>query len=600
MPALQRQSIRTRLALVICGLLLALGVVSSIAAYVAVRHSALGAARQRLTAVTEQLRQMFETSFGRAKLQVDSGAALPALRAYLASAGTRDAAPARATLDSLGGGGRSVLDAELWDTAGRVMLASRADVPPVPAAAVREMAETHPAERATFVTPFRIEGDSVDFAVVAPVRRGGTTLGYLALRSRLRGTPQAVRQLRGLIGSKAVVLLGNARGDLWTDLAQRAAGPPASVADNTAGLLEYQHADGTWRLAASAVLAAAPWTIVVEFPRGPVLAGARAVAVEIAAITLGLVLLGWLAAWFVSRPLTQPLHQLADAAEAIAGGDYGQRVEVPRDDETGTVATAFNRMAATVQQAHERLETQVNERTADLTQTVRELEAFSYSVSHDLRAPLRSIDGFSLALLEDYDAQLNDTGRDYLRRVRRATQRMAELIDDLLALSRITRTELQHAPVDLSALAEEIVAELRKAEPERRVEAVIAPDLTVHGDRRLLRQALQNLLANAFKFTAKEPDPTVRLDVTSDGAERVFFVRDNGVGFDMQYAGKLFGPFQRLHTLEEFEGTGIGLAIVQRVIHRHGGRIWATGHPGRGATIAFTVPDGTHNGSTSA
>ena len=235
------------------------------------------------------------------------------------------------------------------------------------------------------------------------------------------------------------------------------------------------------------------------------------------------------------------------------------------------------------------LEQRVIERTAQLKAANKELEAFAYSVSHDLRAPLRGIDGFSQALLEDYADQLDTEGQRYLQRVRAASQRMAELIDDLLALSRITRSEMRRETVNLSELARTVVEGLRQAEAERRVEVVIAAELVVRADARLLRAALENLLGNAWKFTARRPQARIEFGVMEQEGQTVYFVRDNGAGFDMAYAGKLFGAFQRLHTLAEFSGSGIGLATVQRIIHRHGGRIWAEGAVEQGATFYFTL-----------
>ncbi len=220
----------------------------------------------------------------------------------------------------------------------------------------------------------------------------------------------------------------------------------------------------------------------------------------------------------------------------------------------------------------------------------QELEAFSYSVSHDLRAPLRSIDGFSQALLEDYPDKLDEQGRNYLARVRAATQRMAELIDDMLQLSRVTRAEIRQETVDLSALADSVVADLRRAEPQRQVEVAIQSGLQAEGDAKLLRIALVNLLSNAWKFTGRQPAARIELGVQDTGSERAFYVRDNGVGFDMAYADKLFGAFQRLHAMSEFPGTGIGLATVQRIINRHGGRVWAEAAVNQGATFFFALP----------
>jgi PAS domain S-box-containing protein len=218
----------------------------------------------------------------------------------------------------------------------------------------------------------------------------------------------------------------------------------------------------------------------------------------------------------------------------------------------------------------------------------KELETFSYSVSHDLRVPLRSIDGFSQVLLEDCHDQLNDQGRDALRRICAAIQRMERLIDAMLTLSRVTRSELQHEVVDLSALAHAVAMDLRKQDPERIVECVIHPDLTAHGDSRLLRTVLENLLSNAWKATAGRPRGRIEFGV-SDEHDRAFFVRDNGIGFDPAYADKLFSPLQTLHRRTEFPGTGIGLATVQRIVTKHGGTVSATGAPNEGAAFYFTL-----------
>jgi len=221
----------------------------------------------------------------------------------------------------------------------------------------------------------------------------------------------------------------------------------------------------------------------------------------------------------------------------------------------------------------------------------RELEAFSYSVAHDLRAPLRGIDGFSLALLEDYSDQLDAEGKDYLKRVRESAQFMAQLIDDLLMLARVTQSELRRERVDLSRLAQVAAARLQRAQPERQTEIIIADGLFAEGDGRLLGIVFDNLLSNAWKFTAKQPNARIEFGLGQDGGRAAYVVRDNGAGFDMAYASKLFGVFQRLHTVNEFEGTGIGLATVQRIILRHGGHIWAHGQVNAGAAFYFTLEE---------
>jgi PAS domain S-box-containing protein len=238
-----------------------------------------------------------------------------------------------------------------------------------------------------------------------------------------------------------------------------------------------------------------------------------------------------------------------------------------------------------------RLNDDLQAQAAELAETNKELESFSYSVSHDLRAPLRSIDGFSQAVLEDEKERLSPEGRLSLARVRSATQRMGELIDDMLALSRITRKALAREPVDVTAMAQEVLEDLRQAGGRKLVIPVVHEGMSADGDRVLLRAALENLIGNAWKFTSKTAGARIEVGTREDAAEgKVFFVKDNGAGFNMAYADKLFGAFQRLHAAAEFPGTGVGLATVQRIIRRHGGRVWAEGQEGRGAVFYFTLP----------
>lgn len=238
------------------------------------------------------------------------------------------------------------------------------------------------------------------------------------------------------------------------------------------------------------------------------------------------------------------------------------------------------------------LEAQVRERTHQLESVNKELEAFSYSVSHDLRAPLRVIDGFSQALLEDYAEKLEGNGSKYLNRIRATTQRMGVLIDDLLTLARVSRRNVKRGPVDLSALAADVVCELGEKDAARTVEVNIQPGMRAHADNGLVKVVLDNLIGNAWKFTSKNPAAHIAVYAESSNGLSVFCVRDDGAGFDMRYAHKLFGAFQRLHAESEFTGTGIGLATVARVAALHGGRAWAEGETGRGAVFRFTLEGG--------
>lgn len=288
----------------------------------------------------------------------------------------------------------------------------------------------------------------------------------------------------------------------------------------------------------------------------------------------------------VLRQVTKPLGRLTTAAVKMGTGDLSQRVKVTTGDEIGQLGTEFNQMAASLSEK----EAKIRQHAAQLEAANKELEAFSYSVSHDLRAPLRAIDGFSRVLLEDYIDKLDDDGKRYLNIIGSNTKKMGQLIDDLLLFSRLGRQEIRRSDINMEKLAKTVFEELKLAVPERKVQNIINTLFPAQGDQAMIRQVLVNLLSNSIKFTRPKETAVIEVDGRSEGDENIYAIKDNGVGFDMKYVNKLFGVFQRLHTSEEFEGTGVGLAIVQRIIHRHLGRVWAEGKVGEGATFYFSLP----------
>lgn len=356
-------------------------------------------------------------------------------------------------------------------------------------------------------------------------------------------------------------------------------------------------------LAATNYINRTGWGLVVKIDKSEAFAVTRDLIKYIAIITLSLMLLVVWVSFAFAKIISKPIIELTKTAHDINEGDLAQRAVVRSDDEVGELAGAFNNMAHNLIVTHydlaktnkelqshrEHLEEMVSQRTLELQEKNKELESFAYSVSHDLRSPLRAIDGFSRILAEDYEHTLDDEGKEHFYRIRQASQRMGNLIDDLLELSRINRSEIVKQKIDLSAKVHSAISRLDTASSGRKVDFVVQPNVFIYGDDSLMDVVISNLIGNAWKYTAKTVITKIEFGEIRRNNELNYFVRDNGIGFDMKYANKLFGAFQRLVGYDEYPGTGIGLATVLRIINRHGGHIWAESELGKGATFYFTV-----------
>jgi signal transduction histidine kinase len=416
--------------------------------------------------------------------------------------------------------------------------------------------------------------------------------------------------LNRLVGVGASVKIGNRNGSVWTDLSKVIAAPPLERAQS--GSATYRTADGEDRLGAMAAIGGTPWAVWVDFSLPEVLAPARAFLRRMIAVALLVVVLAAGLVYVTSARITMPLSDLTHATEAMAEGGYSTRVAIMRSDEIGRLGIAFNAMSERVERAHHELEARVQQRTAKLEEAGRllservqelkdsreelmavnrELEAFSYSVSHDLRAPLRHVSGFAALLMDSAAPSLDANATRLLKTIVDAAGRMGRLIDDLLGFSRIGRTPLSRTSIDLDRLLQEARDEIAADHQNGAIVWHVGGLPAVSGDPALLRLVLVNLLSNAAKYSASRSPAEIEVGtVPTDADETVLFVRDNGVGFDMQYGHKLFGVFQRLHSADEFEGTGIGLANVKRIVHRHGGRVWAESAVDHGATFYVALP----------
>jgi len=583
-------SIRLQLPLLICLLLLSLILLFGAVSYYGIRSATLGIGQERLRSLTGQLTSMFQQN-ARTMLNVTQ-----------ASANQVNVSGVNAVFQKIM---QDTLTArvELVDTFGNIVSAESRTAPgifnpgqgrkdvdvPLNRSVVAAEITTRPPDT-NFVGKFYPLGDSIYYPIIAGVMTDHKATAYLVRWRVIKATPQAVTQLSQLLGANAVLHFGNSDGTLWTDMAKTVPPPPFDI-HAAKGIVTYDQPGLGKAIASAMPLPGTKWIILVALSRSLVLEAADRFLYWIIGFGAILVAVGMLVAWLISRNFTRRLDRLSQATAALASGDYSSPVTVDKQDELGRLATAFNSMALQVTHAQHSLEQQVRDRTKELETANKELESFSYSVSHDLRAPLRAVSGYAIMLKEDYEDSFDPEAKRITGNIISNVKMMGRLIDDLIAFSRLGKREIARRNVDMKALAEACTSELLNGWPEEKFNLVVGDLPRCFGDEDLIRQVWLNLIGNALKYSSRTADPLIEIGSTGNPNEATWFVRDNGAGFDMKYADKLFKVFQRLHSQEEFEGTGIGLALVRRIIDKHKGRIWAESAPGSGAVFYFTLSE---------
>jgi len=583
-------SIRKQLPLLICLLLLTLITLFGAISYIGIRHASMASGQERLKSLTNQFSSLFQQSMHAQAAATRDIANREEILSFLTADPEHrpSPAPATAALQKLMTDSTNAL-VELQDLQGRGVLyiGKKLIAEKTGLNAAMEMALHKP--DSNFVGKIYLVGDSMYYPVLVSMMKDRKPVGYLLRWRTFRTSPKSLEQLSALMGGKATLVFGNNDGTLWSDMLKPVAKPPLDTV-NIRKIVTYDQPGGEPVIASAAPIPGTKWVIVVELSKGAIFQAANGFLYQIMIIGAVLVLTGIVVAWLISRNITRPLDRLIQATASVASGDYSSPVPVDRQNELGKLAASFNSMAVQVHNAHDELEKKVKARTAELETSNKELEAFSYSVSHDLRAPLRAISGYTMMLKEDYEANFDEEAKRIIGNILSNAKMMGRLIDDLIAFSRMGKREISGRPIDMKALAESCVAELLPAWPGEGPSIEVGPLPACRGDEDLIKQVWLNLIGNALKYSSRKPEPRIEIGFTGDNGSTVYFVRDNGAGFDMHYADKLFKVFQRLHSQEEFEGTGVGLALVKRIIDKHRGEVRAESVPGEGAVFYFSLP----------
>jgi signal transduction histidine kinase len=585
-------SISIKLPLLIGLLLVVVTGIYSWAAYHELKRSTMTAGAGRLQAVTDQLAQLLEVSGEQFRGIVRGLARSPAVREYLADPSESRKAAVLAALEPVGRDTEEVMAVELRGIDGHMILSAGDTGRWVEPSEDRVLVSTLGHGDSATVGHFFAVGDTITYAAAALVQGTAGARGYLIQWRRINSSSGQKGQIAQLIGSHANLLIGNPATGVWTDLAYRTDPPPVPVTA-AADKLSYDRPGTGPVLAAARPVRGTPWFVVVEFPRASVLAPARQFVGQLALIGSVILVLALIVTWVLSRRLTGPLVRLTDAAETIAAGGWGKPIGISRTDEVGRLSASFDAMATHIRSAQEDLTERVQARTAELQERNEELEAFAYSLAHDLHAPLRALDGLSRILLEDHGKSLDGDGRRCAEMISEAARTMGQMIRDLLAYSRLARSDLQLEPLQLPAIVERATAQVAGAVAERHAKIVVEEPLPAAvGHDATLVQVLANLLGNGIKFVPAERTPEVR--VRAETADRVvrLWVEDNGIGIASEHQDRIFRVFERLHPVDDYSGTGIGLAIVKKGVERMGGRVGVESLPGHGSRFWVDLPQG--------
>jgi len=581
-------SIQQRLPLLICFFLLTSITIYGFANYYSLRRATLALGKVRLGTLTDQTSAMFGNSAQVVVVDLHKATQQKPVIQYIQTGGREFKKETLAELDKLHKD-TTWVSVQLLDSNMTPVLRSNKSTVDVKADIKTVISATLKATDSVMVGKIYNINGGMYYPIIATIINKKHLLGYIFGWQAVKVTPQAVAQFSGFLGPGAVLYIENSDASFWTDLLKPVPNPvfkPGHMND----MIEYTSPKGEEMIARAKAVPFTQWVTVIEFPREAVLEGVKGFTNLIIISGLVLTIAGIIAAWVMSRNITKPLNKLTVAAAMMSQGDYSESVDVYRKDELGALANAFNVMTAKVYKMHQDLENKVAERTVQLQNANKELEAFSYSVSHDLRTPLRAVSGYSIMLKEDYEGKLDEEGMRIINNILINSKMMGQLIDELLAFSRLGKKELAFTDVNMKQLVETAAEELLQTETPGKYQIDIGSLPEAKADRSMIKQVLINLLGNAIKYSSKRSDPKIEIGATEEEKRIVYYVKDNGVGFDMAYAGKLFGVFQRLHSQEEFTGTGVGLALVKRIIDKHSGEVWAEGYENIGATFYFSLP----------